>query len=49
MNMETTRTDDKGIGLNLNPKIIKTRTQKVKIKNKSCARPRYNQIFIMIK
>jgi hypothetical protein len=33
MNMETTKTDDKGIGLNLNPKRIKTRTQKVKIKN----------------
>jgi hypothetical protein len=30
MNMKITRMDDKGIGLNLNPKRIKTKTQRLK-------------------
>lgn len=52
MGMKTTKTNDKKIYLNLNPK-HKTHDQnkntKAKIKNTKCVRPKYKHIFITMK
>jgi hypothetical protein len=48
--MKTTKMNDEKIGINLNPKKRnQNKNIKAKIKNMTCARPSYKQIFSMTK